>query len=364
MQAVGHHAARGAAAPGAYGDAVSLGVADKVGDDEKIVHIAHLLDHVQLVLQLLMDLGPAGKALGKALFTELLQIGKAVRLPRRQLEAGQVVVAEFEIVIAALRNGHRVVRRLLKLREEGAHLLFAFQIQLPGLKAHTVGVVHGLAHLDAHQHILIIGVLFFNIVGVVGQNQRDARLLMEPDQPLGGLFLFREAVVLNLQIKILRPEQRPKLQSLGFGPLVVVLYKHLGDGPGQTAGEADQPLRVLVQQRPVDAGLDVKAVGKGSADQIAEILIARLVLAQQHKMGIVVIPAMLLVAHVPGRHIYLAANDGLDPRRKAGLVKGHRAVHDPVVGDGQGGLPQGLGLFRDLVDTAGPVQQGIFRMYM
>lgn len=42
-------------------------------------------------------------------------------------------------------------------------------------------------------------------------------------------------------------------------------------------------------------------------------------------------------------HIDLAADDGLDALLLGCPVKIHRPVHDPVVGDGHGGLPQGLG---------------------
>ena len=57
IQAVGHHAACGAAAPWADGDAVSPRKGDKVRDDQKIVDKPHLFDHAQLVIQLLMHLG-------------------------------------------------------------------------------------------------------------------------------------------------------------------------------------------------------------------------------------------------------------------------------------------------------------------
>ena len=181
MQAVADHAAGGAAPAGANGDAAALGEADEVRNNEKVVHKAHFVDHIQLIIQLLVHLRPVGEALLKALLAELAEIGIAVALPLRQLEAGQMVVAELKIKIAALGNVHGVVRRFRQLREQGAHLLLALEVQLLALKAHPGRVVHGLAHLDAHQHILVIGVLFFDIVGVVGEGQGDASLPVKPD---------------------------------------------------------------------------------------------------------------------------------------------------------------------------------------
>ena len=119
-----------------------------------------------------------------------------------------------------------------------------------------------------------------------------------------------------------------------------------------------------MEQLPVDTGLDVKALGEAAGHQIAQVPIALLVPAQQDQVGVVVVRAVLLLEAAAGRHIDLAPDDGPDALGEAGLVKGHRAVHDPVVGDGEGGLPQGLGLFGDLVDPAGPVQQGVFGMHM
>ena len=88
VQAVAHHAAGGAAPAGAHGYAAALGKAYKVGDYEEIVHEAHLFYHVQLVVQLLVDLGSGGETLPEALLAELAQVLVAVRLPFRQLEAG------------------------------------------------------------------------------------------------------------------------------------------------------------------------------------------------------------------------------------------------------------------------------------
>ena len=60
VQAVADHAAGGAAAPRPDGDALALGIAYEVGDDEEVVHKAHAPDHVQLIV----ELGPGVPALG------------------------------------------------------------------------------------------------------------------------------------------------------------------------------------------------------------------------------------------------------------------------------------------------------------
>ena len=55
-QAVGHNAAGGGAPPGSHHDTVVPGVFDKVPHNEEIVHVAHVVDDGQLVLQPLLQL--------------------------------------------------------------------------------------------------------------------------------------------------------------------------------------------------------------------------------------------------------------------------------------------------------------------
>ena len=150
MQAVGNHAARRTAAAGAYGYTLRAGVADKVGNDEKIVHKAHVPYHFQLIIQLPVYFLPALVVLFKAPFTELSEILKAVVFALRQLEAGQVIVTEGKVKIAFFGDESGVVGSFLLLGEDGAHLLLALYIKLLRLKAQAVGLVHGLAHLHAH----------------------------------------------------------------------------------------------------------------------------------------------------------------------------------------------------------------------
>ena len=97
VQAVGHDAARGAAASGADGYAVALCVADEVGHDEKVIHKAHLVYHFKLVFKLRVNLRPGGEALREALFAELFQIFVAVAFAFGELEARQVVVSELKV---------------------------------------------------------------------------------------------------------------------------------------------------------------------------------------------------------------------------------------------------------------------------
>ena len=121
---------------------------------------------------------------------------------------------------------------------------------------------------------------------------------------------------------------------------------------------------MLVQYRPVYARLNIEALGKAGGDEIAEVAVARLILAQEDQVRIVVVNAVLLIAHVARRDIDLAADDRLYARGLAGTVEIDSTVHYAVIGDRDGVLPQLLYTLRQLFDAAGAVEQGILAMHM
>ena len=197
-------------------------------------------------------------------------------------------------------------------------------------------------------------------MGVVGDHQGDARLPVEPQQPPGHLLLLRDAVVLELQVVAVLPEQLPHLQGMGLGPLVVPGKQQPGQPSRQAGGQGDEALAMGPQQVHVDPGLAVKALGEAPADHGGEVPVAGLVPAQQHQVIGLVVQVLGLVEPGPGGHIDLTADDGLDALGLGRLVEVHRAVHDPVVGEGHGGLAQVLHPLHQVGDAAGPVQQAVF----
>ena len=191
-QAVGHHAAGGGAAARPHGDSRALGIVHEILDDEEIVRKAHFLDHGQLVFQLPVVFRLLGAvALREALFTQLPQIGGRV-VPRRQPELRQVILAEGEVKPAAVGNALGVLHGIGIPGKQRFHLLRGAEIEILRLIAHAVFIVNGLAGLDAQQHVMALGVLPAQIVGVVGADQGNARLLVQAHShrlPGGGEFL-------------------------------------------------------------------------------------------------------------------------------------------------------------------------------
>ena len=121
---------------------------------------------------------------------------------------------------------------------------------------------------------------------------------------------------------------------------------------------------MLFQKVKIHSGLSVKAMNKGFRNHEAEVFIACSVLAQKHKMVWVVIDSVNTILHFSPGHIDLTANNGLNPGGFGGLVKVDTAIHDTMVGNGYGLLPQFLHPIHDGIDSAGTVQKTILCMNM
>ena len=128
----------------------------------------------------------------------------------------------------------------------------------------------------------------------------------------------------------------------------------------------DQTVLVRRQEFLVDARLVIIALQMRRGGQPDEVLVAGLILGQQAEM-MINIPAAaagFLLQPAARGDINLAADDGFDalfPRR---LVEINHPVHGAVVGDGEGGKFQFMGLVHQPVQPAGAIEQGILGVQM
>ena len=364
VQAVGHHAPRGGAAPRSHGDARAAGEAHEVRHDEEIVCKSHFLDHVQLVVQLpvvLRMLPPV--FLRKALLAQLPDAALG-GLPFRHPKFRQMVLPKGKLKVAQLRDPPGVLNGPGVLAEQFLHFLRGAHVEVPGLVPHPLLVLHQLPGLDAQQHVVGLRVLGGQVVAVVGTHQRDAGLLMDAQQSLVDHGLVPDAVVLELQIEPVLPEELPHLQGVGLGILVLSVHQPFGDLPRQTGGQGDKPPAVLPQQLHIDTGLDVEPLHEAHADHVAEVPVPLLVPAQQDQVAALGVQLVDPVGafSILWSHVDLAADDGLDPLGLTGPVEVDGSVHNAVVRDRHGGLAQGLDPFCQTVDLAESVQEAVLRM--
>ena len=100
--------------------------------------------------------------------------------------------------------------------------------------------------------------------------------------------------------------------------------------------------------------------------ELDEIFVAGRVLGEQAEVMInIASPAAgFLFQPAAGRDIHFAADDGLDALFTGRLVKINRAIEHAVVGDGQRGKFQFMGLFHQPVQTAGAIEQRILGVQM
>ncbi len=360
---IGRHGACARAASRAYRDALRFGVVYKIGNDEEVFHKAHPSDHVQLIAQTLpVLLRAVGIAAFKALPAQLFHVCPGVSFPFGKLKCGQVVFAEHKVKIAQFGDFHGICKGIGGFGEQFRHLVARFDVKFRAGEPHPVFILQRLARLDAQQHVVHLAVLFSQIVGVVGGNQRDAGLFMEGQQAGVDSLLLGDAVILQLQIIVAPTEQLVVLQGDGLCTVVIAVHEQVLHLARQTGRQADQALGMLLQQLPVDTGLVVKALGEARRAKLDEVLVAGHVFAQQHQMPGLIVQLVDLIKAAAGGNVQLTADDGLDPGLFGGLVEIHAAVHHAVVGDGNGGLSQLLHPLHQRAQTAGAVQQAVFGM--
>ena len=189
-------------------------------------------------------------------------------------------MTELKVKIALLGNLCRIGTGFRYHGEQLVHLVCGLDVEFISLELHTVGVLNGLAGLDAQQDALHLGVLFAQIMGVVGGCHGDARLPGKLDELRQNSGILFQAVILQFDVVILCTEQIPVPQRSRLCALVVPCQNGLRDLACKTGRKADQSLVVLLQKLLIHTGLGVKALHKTGRDHFNQVLIAGLVFAQ------------------------------------------------------------------------------------
>ena len=364
MHAVGHDGCCTRATARTDRDPLFLGIADEIPYDEVVVYITHPADDTDLVFQPLhIAFRRVGVPLPEAVITQLAEVF-LIGVALRHRERGQMVLIEHKFQIAHIGNLLGVGESLVAVGEQLAQLFLALEVKFLCLEFHAVFFVHGLAGLDAQQHILHVGIFLAQIVGVIGDHQGQARFPCHAHHALVHRHLLLDAMILQFQIEMLRAEDPCHAQSIGLGSLIIFSHQVLGHAAGQAGRGGNQTLMVLFQQLQIHSGLAVKTIGKGLRHQQAQILITLAVPAQQHQMIGVIVQAVDPVCHAAACHIHLTADNGLDACSLGGLIKIDTAIHDAMIRNGNGSLAQLLDPVHHAANAAGTVQQAELGMDM
>ncbi|CAB4835646.1 unannotated protein [freshwater metagenome] len=362
-QAVGHRTARGRATPRSDSDVATTRVRDEIADDEKVRAEAHVADDLELVREALdYGVGQRGAPPGASAFEgEVLEVLPALdvvglALLRRELsgqrELGQLRLAELDLDVAPLGDPQRVVARLGNLGEHVAHLRGGLEVVLVAGELEAIGVAHERTRLHAQQRVVGDRVVTMHVMAVVGGEQRRFDAAREVEQHGIGAVLFGDALVLDLDEEVVATKDVLEPGCLGDRSFHVAPHERLKHVSAEAPCGGDEPLAVVGQRLPVDAGLVVVALHVGARRQLDEVLVADVVLGQEREVVVELGPAVGVAARVVDpaatsrtlvaalvRHVRLGAEDGRNALLAALLVEVEDAIHVAVIGDAEGRLP-------------------------
>ncbi len=349
-------------------DVAAAGKVAQVGHDQEVDGKAHLVDDAQLLLHAGLHLlvhGPLAVALGQPLHGQVAQIG-GIGVALGDGHVGQVILFVLQIHLAHLGDAQGVVVGAGRQVDEGAEgllKLFAALHKVAGIaEPHTLFVGEVGAGLDAEQHVVGAAVFLFDVMNIVGDHHLQAKLVGPGYQDLVHPHQFGDIVFLDLDEKILFAKEIHIPAQAVVGLFFLALFQKLGHLRAQTASGGDQSLGVLFQKIVVDTGFVIEAVGVAVGRNLEQVAIAGHVAGQHQEMVVLLVELAVPAAHGPPPHglIRLQTDDGLDLRLLGRPEELHRAVHGPVIRDGQGRMAQPLGLGHQILDPAQAVKQGIF----
>ena len=274
-------------------------------------------------------------------------------------ERRQDRVAEVEVDCGALGDQQGVVAGFGCLAEEMAHLRGGLDVEAVAVELQAVRVALQCTGLHAQQRVVRFGVLLGRVVAVVRCEQRRLQPPGDVEQRADDLGVVFLAVVLELDEEPVASEDvleaRRRRERGGF----VALQDQLRDEATEATRRGGDPLVVGLEQLPVGTRLVVVAVEVGVARDLDQVAVTLLGLGEQGEVEDLVLAALRPVEARRVREVALHAEHGLDPGVAGGLVQLERAVHVPVVGDPDCGLPVGGGRRHHLADPRRPVEHRV-----
>ena len=190
-----------------------------------------------------------------------------------------------------------------------------------------LGSVERAAGCDAQQRRVCLGVLGGDVVRVVGRDDRQAEVVLEPQQALADPGLDLKAVLHQLEEEVLLAEDVLELGGRRPGLVVVADAQPGLDLAGRAARRRDEALAVSLQQVTIGTRLAVLPLEARVGADAEQVVHALGRLRQQRHVRVcatardVVVAALvplhglLFRARDVGREVGLHADDRLDPVR-------------------------------------------------
>ena len=168
-------------------------------------------------------------------------------------------------------------------------------------------------------------------------------------------------MVLQLDIEIVAEYAlQPQSERLRF--IVSVHQQILRDIASKAGGKADDALAVLFEKAVIDPRAVIEAFDESDARKLDQVPVTGHVFAEQDQVR--VLPHAGLVLYRLRRNVRLHADDRLDARLRALLIKLDHAVHIAVIGDRDRVHAELLSAVDKLADARCAVQQAVFGMHV
>ena len=290
----------------------------------------------------------------QAFFAQLDEVVEAVAA-LGDVEERQQDPAELDLDVAALGDLERAPHRVFVAGEVERHLFRRLEVEVVGLELPVVRVLERVARLDAEERLVRARVGVAEVVDVAGGDGRQLQLLRKLDELRQDARLHLEVRVLQLDVDVVPPERLVSRSSSASASVARLSSSALQTRPLRQPDRAIRPLRVLLEELPVDARLVVVALEVAERGELDQVRVALVVGGEQREVGV-----PLLVGETVVRDVDLAPDDRLDPGVARALPELHGARHRAVVGEADGRHLELRGPLDEAVDPAGAVENRVF----
>ncbi len=338
---------------------------NEVLHDEDVAGVAGLRDDRELLVDAFAQVRRDG-----AVLRDRARLGEGAelllrRLSGRYLEVREAQLAQWQAQIDLLGDAQRVLERLVVVREELAHLRGRPHEEL-GVVDHLQAVrrVDGLSALDAHHHVLRLGVLGVHVVDVVRDDERQPRPARDLAHALVHALLLGNAVRHELEVVIAVPEDASVLlgdRACRVNALILYCARQLALQAGR---KRDQPLAVLPEEVLVHPRAVVVALKMRGGDHRDQVLIAGEILRMQYEVpGLAVaLRSRIAIETVVAGDVGLDTDDRLDASVAAERVEVDRAIERAVIGEAERRHVQRLRARDEVAEAGQPIEQAVLAM--
>ena len=350
-----------------------FGVADEVPDDQEISGELHLLDDSKLALQALLIVGDGMlqlslllhrtqgfQAAGEA-FAGYVDEVAVNRVAGWDLELRKRIRNFFQAEAAALGDIERAREYLGGVLEQARHFVVVLDEELRTVELHAARVVNGLAGLDAQHDVLGVGIVFAQVMAVIGGHERQAEIFLELEEAGMDAVLHLQSLILNLEKEVLFAENIGECSGGRAGGVVIALGQAFRDFSFEASGEADQAAGMFGEKLLAHARFVIEAVQRGLGRDLYEIAVA-FVIFGKHEQMVVGIAFGRRAVVIFFADVEFAADDGFHARLLSRVDKMDCAKDIAVVGHGHGRHAQLFHALAKLFDITGAVEQGVVRV--